>query len=119
MSLSITERDHVTVVTPKGAFFGSLRGQTFRDALATLRAEGKHHLVVDLGQTTTMDSSGIGILIAEAQAFRAAGGDLHLACVEARVRNLFVMTRLLGEVFTLYPTVDEAAQSFAAEPVTA
>jgi anti-anti-sigma factor len=66
-----------------------------------------------------MDSSGIGVLIAETEAFRAEGGDVRLAEVGARVRNLFLMTRLLGEVFTLYSTVDEAVQSYSSSPASA
>jgi anti-sigma B factor antagonist len=119
MALSTSERYNAVVVTPKGDFFGSLQGPPFREALAKLRAEGKKNLVVDLGETTLMDSSGIGVLIAEAEAFRAEGGDVRLARVEARVRNLFLMTRLLGEVFTLYPTVDEAVQSYSNSPASA
>jgi anti-sigma B factor antagonist len=119
MSLSISERYNAVVVTPKGQFLGSIQGPPFREALADLRAQGKVNIVLDLGETTLMDSSGIGVLIAEAEAMRAEGGDLHLARVEARVRNLFLMTRLLGEVFTLYPTVEEAVQSFGPAPTAA
>ncbi|HLT46902.1 MAG TPA: STAS domain-containing protein [Rubricoccaceae bacterium] len=119
MALSISERYNAVVATPKGEFFGSLQGPAFREEMAALRADGKKNVVLDLGETTLMDSSGVGVLIAEAEAFRAEGGDVRLARVEARVRNLFLMTRLLGEVFTLYPTVDEAVQSFSSSPASA
>lgn len=113
MAFPITERYNAVVITPKGEFFGSIQGAQFREEMADLRADGKKNFVLDLGETTLMDSSGIGVLIAEAEALRAEGGDLRLARVEARVRNLFLMTRLLGEVFTLYPTVDEAVKSYS------
>jgi anti-sigma B factor antagonist len=119
MALSISERYNAVVVTPKGEFFGSLQGPAFREELGRLRADGKKNVVLDLGDTTLMDSSGVGVLIAEAEALRKEGGDLRLARVEARVRNLFLMTRLLGEVFTLYPSVDEAVQSFSSSPASA
>ena len=119
MALPVTERYNAVVITPKGEFFGGIQGPTFRDTLAKLRKEGKKNVVVDLGETTLMDSSGIGVLIAEKEAFSKDGGDVRLARVEARVRNLFLMTRLMGEVFTLYPTVDEAVQSYASSSASA
>jgi anti-anti-sigma factor len=66
-----------------------------------------------------MDSSGIGVLLSTADALRQEGGDLRLARAETKMRNLFLMTRLLGEVFTLYPTVEAAVESFAPEPTLA
>ena len=119
MALSVSERYNAVVVKPKGEFFGSIKGPEFREEMAALREDGKRNIVLDLGETTLMDSSGVGVLIAEAEAFRQVGGDIRLARVEARVRNLFLMTRLLGEVFTLYPTVDEAVESFSSSPTSA
>jgi anti-sigma B factor antagonist len=117
--MTISERYHAAVVTPKGEFFGSIQGTAFHDTLYRLREAGKTNIVVDLGETTLMDSSGIGVLLSAADALRQEGGDLRLARAEAKMRNLFLMTRLLGEVFTLYPTVDEAVESFAPEVAVA
>ena len=115
MTLSVSEHYHAVVVTPKGEFFGSIQGVAFTDALDTLRANGKTNIVVDLGETTLMDSSGIGVLLSAADALRHEGGDLRLARLEVKMRNLFLMTRLLGEVFVLYPSVEEAVDSYAPE----
>ncbi|NNF57349.1 MAG: STAS domain-containing protein [Rhodothermaceae bacterium] len=119
MTPSTREHYHAVVVTPKGEFFGSLQGVTFNETVQSLRQEGKHNLVVDLGETTLMDSSGIGVLLSTADALRQEGGDLRLARVEEKMRNLFLMTRLLGEVFTLHRTVKDAVDSFALEPAMA
>ncbi len=117
MSISTTEHYHAVVVSLKGEFFGSIQGPAFKEAIAAHRDNGKHNIVFDLSHTTLMDSSGIGVLIETMEALRSKGGDLRLAELEKKMRNLFLMTRLLGDVFKIFDTVDEAVESFA-EPVT-
>lgn len=119
MNLSTHEHYHAIVVTPKGQFFGSIQGVAFNETVRVLRNEGKHNLIVDLGETTLMDSTGIGVLLSTADGLRQEGGDLRLARAETKLRNLFLMTRLLGEVFTLYRTVEAAIESFVPEPAMA
>ncbi len=116
MSITTSEHYHAVSVRLKGEFFGSIQGKTFRDAVAKLREAGKTNIVFDLSQTTLMDSSGIGVLIEMAQELRAINGDLRLAELETKMRNLFLMTRLLGEVFEIFDTVDDAVESFSAAP---
>ena len=116
MSITTTEHYHAVAVRLKGEFFGSIQGKAFRDAVAKLREERKTNIVFDLSQTTLMDSSGIGVLIETAKELRAIDGDLRLAEVETKMRNLFLMTRLLGEVFEIFDTVDDAVESFSATP---
>lgn len=47
-----------------------------RREVATLLGTGCRHLVVDLSDTTFVDSSGLGALVWAAHRLRAAGGDL-------------------------------------------
>lgn len=118
MSISTSEHYHAAVVRLKGEFFGSIQGLAFRQTLGQLREKGKTNIVFDLSQTTLMDSSGIGVLLEAAEDLRSVGGDLRLAELEKKMRNLFLMTRLLGDVFQIFDTVEEAVDSFA-EPAGA
>ncbi len=112
MALPIAERYRAVVITPKGEFFGSVQGRDFRETIDQLVGEGRTNVVLNLGETTLMDSSGIGVLIESAEKLRAKQGDLRLAEMEKKMRNLFLMSRLLGDVFRSYPSVDEAVESF-------
>ncbi len=114
MSLTQSEHYNAVVVCPKGEFLGSIVGVAFREEIGKLRTNGKKNVVLDLSHTTLMDSSGIGVLIESAEELRDEGGDLRLAELEKKLRNLFLMTRLLGEVFQIFDTVDEAVESFSA-----
>lgn len=119
MTFPITERYRAVVVSLKGEFFGSVQGRDFRETIDQLTEEGRTNVVLNLGETTLMDSSGIGVLIESAEKLRAKGGDLRLAEMEKKMRNLFLMSRLLGDVFQSYGTVDEAVNSFNGEGAAA
>lgn len=113
MTFPVTEHYQSITIGVKGEFFGSVHGSAFRDVISVLRAEGKKNIVLDLSHATLMDSSGIGVLLETVESLRADGGDLRIAGLQERMRNLFLMTRLLGEVFDLYDTMQEAVSSFS------
>lgn len=117
MGVKLNERYHATVIEITGKFLGSVDGPKFREILDELKEEGKTQVVIDLGQTEFMDSSGVGVLISGLTTMRKAGGDMRLANLKKRIRNLFVMTHLLGPVFENYESVEEAAQSFEDHPM--
>ena len=117
MNFPVTENYQAMTVGVKGEFFGSVHGRAFREMISDLRAEGKKKVVLDLSKTTLMDSTGVGVLLETVDALRSDGGDLRVAGLEERMRNLFLMTRLLGDVFELYDTPEDAVESFA--PVVA
>ncbi len=116
MSINVSENYQTTVVEINGRFLGSVDGPEFKDKLDDLKASGKTNVVVDLGKTDFMDSTGIGMLISGLTTMRKAGGDVRLASMEKRIRNLFTMTRLLGPVFESYGSVEEAAESYRTNP---
>jgi anti-sigma B factor antagonist len=112
MPFSINEHYHATVISLKGRFLGSIEREAFKGAIDTLKEAGKTDVVIDLSDTTFMDSTGIGLLIGALTTMRRAGGDVRLAGMHERIKNLFLMTRLLGSAFTSYDTVEGAAESF-------
>lgn len=118
MPFQINEQYDVPVIEIQGKFLGSLEGPAFREQIEHFKEKGKTSLVVDLSATEFMDSTGIGILISSLTTMRKAGGDVRLAGMEKRIRNVFLMTKLLGGVFDDYEDVDEAVQSFEHNPPT-
>jgi anti-anti-sigma factor len=70
-------------------------------------AAGRSLVVVDLGGTTFLDSSGLGALVGGLRAARAAGGDLRIARVGAQVRTVLELTTM-DRVLRPYATVEEA-----------
>ncbi|MFW5955112.1 MAG: STAS domain-containing protein [Rhodothermales bacterium] len=119
MSFETEERYHAVVIRPKGKFLGSTKGDEFRGLIDRYKETGLKNVVVDLSKTDFMDSTAIGVLIASLTTMRRAGGDVRLAEIDSRIKNLFLVTRLLGPVFTAYETVDEAEKSYVEHPAVA
>jgi len=79
----------------------------------TLIEQGNRRLVVDLADVSFIDSSGLGALVSALKTLKRSdnGGDVRLARVQPPVVSLLEIIRL-NRVFTSYPTVEQAAQSF-------
>jgi len=115
MELHINEPPHAVVIGFSGRCLGSIDGPNFKETIDDLKAAGKTNVVVDLTNADFMDSTAIGTLIGSLTTVRKAGGDMRLAGMEKRIKNLFLLTRLLGPVFDDYETVDDALASYASE----
>ncbi|RAX46213.1 anti-anti-sigma factor [Arthrobacter sp. AQ5-05] len=70
-------------------------------------ATGASRIVVNLAQTTFMDSSGLGALIGCLKAARQAGGDLRIAAVQPQVKMVLELTSM-DRVLTSYASAQEA-----------
>ncbi len=112
MPFKAREHDDAVVFEITGKFLGSIDGPSFRDSLQGFKEAGVKKVVIDLSGADMMDSSGIGAMIAGLTSMRNAGGDMRLAALQKRIRNVFLMTRLLGSVFEDHETVDAALASF-------
>jgi anti-sigma B factor antagonist len=78
-----------------------------RDAIATAIEDGAQELVLDLSDTTFVDSMTLGVLLGAMKRIRARGGHLRLVVPGTDVRRIFEIT-LLDRVFTLHETREEA-----------
>jgi anti-sigma B factor antagonist len=116
MPFTVSEAHNTVVFEVKGRFLGSVDGPKFKEGLSGIIESGKKHVVVDLSKADFMDSSGIGILIGGLTSIRRSGGDMRLAGMTKRIRNLFLITKLLGSVFDDYESVQAAAESFRSSP---
>lgn len=79
-----------------------------RQALARAVADGRRRMVVDLGDVSFVDSSGLGALISGLKAARQAGGDLRIARPSEQARMILQLTTL-DRVLKPYASVEEAA----------
>ncbi|WP_086171733.1 STAS domain-containing protein [Streptomyces pharetrae] len=91
LSAAVTATDGIRVVTLAGEIDHDT-GDTLRHALDAT-GESCPRIVIDMGQVTFMDSSGINILIAAHRALSEAGGWLRLA---APARNVMRTIHIVG-----------------------
>ena len=66
-------------------------------------------VVLNLESVTYMDSSGLSILIGAYTSARQRGVTMKLAGINASIRDLFRITKLL-DVFDIHQTVDDAVK---------
>ncbi len=112
MPFKAIEHGDVVVFELTGKFLGRIDGPSFKKTLNGYKEAGVKKVVVDLARADLMDSSGIGEMIAGLTSMRNAGGDMLLANLKTRIRNVFLMTRLLGSVFQEHDSLEAALAGF-------
>jgi anti-sigma B factor antagonist len=70
-------------------------------------------IVLDLGDVSYLDSSGLSVIVSLYASATKAGGTLKLARLRGAVRELLGLSRL-DTVIGIFPTVEAAAKSFGA-----
>jgi len=75
-------------------------------------------IIVDLADLTFIDCCGLGILVRVLQWTRKCGGNMPLAAPQQRVRKVLSVTGLM-DVFSVYPSVDQAAAGLGLAPLAA
>ena len=79
----------------------------FKQQLIDAVAEGARHVVVDLSETTFIDSTTLGVLVGGVRRLREKDGDLSLVCRDRNINKIFEITGL-DKVFTIAASRDEA-----------
>lgn len=99
------EKD-VTVVKVTGEIdvFSSPR---LREMLLDVIENGGLHLVVDLGDVTFLDSTGLGVLVGIFHRLRGRSGTMSFVGANDRVRRVFHVTQLT-KIFVLYDSLEDA-----------
>lgn len=82
-----------------------------RDVITNTVKDGKNNLLLDMGQVTTIDSSGIGELVGAYTTVTNRGGKLKLLHLPGKVSDLLQVTQLIT-VFEVYEDETEAVNSF-------
>ena len=117
LTISNDIRDEVTVVHVGGEI-DVYTAPVLRDHLDEQISQGHHHLVVDLGDVSFMDSTGLGVLVGRLKLARVNDGTLRLVCSSERILKVFSITGL-DKVFQIFVSVDDALRDRLTHPATA
>ena len=101
----------VTVLDLRGDIVVGSGGQELSGDLRRLVRGGERKVLLNLAGTRFVDSSGLGHLLACHNLMRDEGGQLKLLRLNERVRDVFVITRLVT-VFDVYDEELAALASF-------
>ncbi|PBC70625.1 anti-sigma B factor antagonist [Streptomyces sp. TLI_235] len=103
--------DGVTVLAPSGRIVIDNSFQLREDVRSALE-DGAKKILLNLGEVTTVDSSGIGELVSAYTAVNNQGGQLKLAELPRKLYDLPSITKLLV-IFEVFDTEEEAVASFS------
>ncbi len=113
MSVKIKDRQvgDVTVMDVSGRITLGEGSSTLRDALRDLVAKGHKKILLNLGDVSYIDSSGIGELVSGFTSVSNLGGHLKLLGLTKRVKDLLQITKLYT-VFEVHDDEAAAVRSF-------
>ena len=115
MSLDVRTVGDVTIVTPKGMLLGGKETDELQAKIKELAEAANKKLLINLGQTSFMNSVSLGVLIAAHSNYAKRGAQMKLCAVDKKIQNIFVVTKL-SLVFDVYDNEEEALKSLKLSP---
>ena len=112
MQISERQVGDVTVLDLSGKLTLTDSAGRLKDKVNSLIFQGNKKVILNLGELSYMDSSGLGEIVACHTTVSRGGGQIKLANIGGRIKDLLVMTKLLT-VFDCYDTEQEALASLA------
>ena len=111
MSMKIKTRqvDGITIMDCSGRITLGEGSVQLRDAVRDLLAKGSKQILLNLGDVTYIDSSGIGELVSAFTTVRNQGGDLKLLNLTKKVHDLLQITKL----YTVFDIKDDEASAIS------
>jgi anti-sigma B factor antagonist len=111
---TIDDERHVVAVTGEIDLFTA---PELKAALGEAIEAGRRRIVVDLSDTTFLDSTALGVLIGTVKRLRSREGRLTLVNKDSNIAKTFEITGL-DQIFTICTTRDEAVAALDAdEPI--
>jgi anti-sigma B factor antagonist len=112
MSLKSSERqvDGITILDLSGRITLGEGSVVLRDTIREVLGKGQKRILLNLGDVTYIDSSGIGELVSAFTAVRKEGGELKLLNLTKKVHDLLQITKL----YTVFDIKDDEAAAVGA-----
>jgi anti-sigma B factor antagonist len=101
----------VEVLSIKGKLIGSPETDKLHERVKSILADDVQKIVLDLKHINWLASLGMGALMRCVMTARSSDGDLYLAGLSEKVKNLFAITKLVG-VVKIFDNVNEAVNAF-------
>ena len=109
MKIDVAVKQGVVVLTLKGDLTIGKGDVSLREQLLKTLDEGNQRLLIDVKGVSYVDSAGIGELVRCKTTSTSRGADVKLLHVEAKLKQLLLMTKLIG----IFETFDDEASAIA------
>jgi anti-sigma B factor antagonist len=111
MSAKVITRHVVTILEVSGRITMGEGGIILRDAIREALKSGAKNLILDLGQVSYMDSTGVGELTSAYTSAKNAHCELKLLNLTRKIDDLLQITKL-ATIFDIFTDEKEAIASF-------
>ena len=111
MKVSTRDRDGITILDLKGKITIGVGDVALREAVQKVVGAGANKILINLREVTTIDSSGIGELVAAFTTVTNREGKLRLFGIPPKVNDILQITQLIT-VFDVLDDEEEALASF-------
>jgi anti-sigma B factor antagonist len=112
VKLNVRQVGDVSVVDVAGRITLGEGSSALRDNVREMVSKGQKKLLLNLGDVSYIDSSGIGELVSGFTTVTNSGGQLKLLNLQKRVKDLLQITKLYT-VFDVHEDEATAVRSFA------
>lgn len=114
MSLKITQRTsgNVSILDLSGKITIGEGSVQLREAIRTLLDGNSKYILLNLGDVSYVDSSGIGELVSSYTTVNKQQGNLKLLKLTKKIQDLLAITKLL----TVFETFDDEEKALASFP---
>jgi anti-sigma B factor antagonist len=110
MKASTRQVDGITIVDLSGRITLGEGSVVLRDTIKDLLGKGQKKILLNLGDVSYIDSSGIGELVSAFTSVRNQGGELKLLNLTKKVHDLLQITKL----YTVFDVKDDEAVAISA-----
>lgn len=111
MKVQVREVDDVVIVDLSGRLAAGSGDHLLREVLDELLGEGWDKILLNLSEVTSIDSSGIGELVAGLRLARRVNSTLKVLNLQTRVERTLRIGQMLP-LFEVYRDEEEALTSF-------
>jgi anti-sigma B factor antagonist len=117
MTIHIREdnKGKIVVIDAPERVAGELADE-LRNLIGSLVKNNKYKIIVDFSKTIYIDSSGLGALVSRIAISRSNKGDIRLAHVGPKIKNLLELTHL-DKILIQYTSLKEALEDFKEDEI--
>jgi len=111
MAVKRREVRSIVILSLKGRFYGDSETDELEKQIMAEAAAGNKMLVLNMSECEALSSVPIGVLMRGYANYKARGGEIKLCALGKRIKDLFVMTKLIM-VFDHHDTEEQAIAAF-------
>ncbi|MEO8504028.1 MAG: STAS domain-containing protein [Acidobacteriota bacterium] len=111
MKITVRQSGEVTILDLKGKITIGVGDVALRDSIGQQMQEGRKNLLLNTADVSTIDSSGVGELVAAYTTVTNRDGKLKLLKLPPKLQDILQITQLIT-VFEVFEDEESAVKSF-------